>query len=173
MCMLMKQRVHRCIFQGLLYTFLAVMHLMGCLCPSDLFALSLCLLMRLGRAGMSMDRGIIRVLKDFRATVRRGLLCVLRGWRVLWLWKAWCGDWCRGTIQALWPQSPCPCCAYSLTEVYSNLMVKEEGGGWLPVLSVCGRSLRNLGMYNCYLAWQTDLIALCYSHTAAVSASCS
>ena len=27
-------------------------------------------------------------------------------------------------------------------------MVKEEGGGWLPVLSVCGRSLRNLGMYN-------------------------
>lgn len=46
---------------------------------SSLFALSLCLLMGVGRAGMSMDRGISGLLKDFRAIVQCGLLCVLRG----------------------------------------------------------------------------------------------
>ncbi len=33
--------------------------------------------------------------------------------------------------------------SYSLTEVYSNPMVRKEGGGGLPVLSVGGRA-RNI-----------------------------
>lgn len=78
----------------------------------------------------------------------------------------------EGTIQALCPQSPCPWCAYSLTEVYSNPMVRAEGGGGLPVLSVCGRSLRNW-VCNPYLAWQSDLIMCSHSHTAGVSVPCS
>lgn len=154
------------------------LHLVACLSLSEfsvacLHSVSLCWLMCAGRAGMSMDRGIRRLMKDFRATVRcvRDCVCVcvegLGGIVVLksLMWRLMQRD-NTGFVSIV----PMSLVSYSLAKVYSNPMVREESGGGLPVLNGCGmaRYLKNRHVQPLFIcaSWFKDV----FIHSSGVTA---
>lgn len=138
---------------------------------SSMFAPSLCLLVCAGRAGMSMGRGISRLSHHSPVWVRL-CVCVLRGIVVL-----------KGLMWRLMQRGQYSLCVhspyvlgllYSLAEVYSNPMVRKEGGGGLP--EWVSKKFRNGVQYvKPLFSEATDLFNFNWfcSYTAGVSLPCS